>query len=81
MFYSFKQKRCIKSNSVLYNPIFYHSMSKKVEEKGLSAHFSVRFPRSFKYHCQENTTQIFPSGNLFAEYLSNSTGRKYFPAE
>lgn len=83
--YSFKKRKCLKSNSTLYSPIFYHDMSNKVgEQEGTSLprpHFTIKFPRTFKYYCQENITQIFPSGNLFADYLSNSTGRKYFPAE
>lgn len=80
--YSFFQRKCIKSKSVLYNPIFYHDMSNRVtRQKSLGPHFSIRFPRYFKHHCQENTTQIFPSSDVFASYLSISTGRKYFPAE
>jgi len=88
--YSFAQRRCIKSNPVSYNPIFYKDMSHPVERTGgdpdkvkklFQPHFSIRFPRSFKFSCQRNTTQIIPSGNQFASYLSNFTGQEYHHAE
>jgi hypothetical protein len=84
--YSFAQRRCIKSNPVTYNPIFYTDMSHRVgdfEEEATKPqpHFSIRFPRSFKYSCQANNTQILPSGNSFAKYLSDFTGQKYHRAE
>lgn len=84
--YSFTRRACIKSSTgALFHPTFYHHLSSKLssveQEQSILPHYHIKFPRYFKYFCQENRTQIFPAGHHFAEQLSNFTQRKYHSAQ
>lgn len=82
--YSFSRRECIKSKGALFRPIFYHDLSHKLsdsQQESVHPHYHIVFPRSFKYHCEENKTQIFPAGADFAHHLSNFTNRKYYSAQ
>lgn len=71
--YSFARRSCIKSSTgSLFHPTFYRHLSSKLsssEQQVTLPHYHIKFPRTFKYQCVENRTQILgphPTGLLLA---------------